>query len=366
MSISGLDISNYNLDQPTGLSASIFQKELAVTNALALDKAYDGNAIASIAGATIEGLITNDEAILGNHTQGLFAQQSVGNGIEVLTDMILTGADAQNYRITQPNLSAAITPKDVKVGGEFTVLDKNYDGTVAATLSSNNLLLLDLVPDDQVGLTNIVAEFENAEVGEKKRVFLVNANLWGGNAGNYALSLENAPTTTASIFAAPQQFTLIVSIEGQGSVEVDGESYTSALSFNEGIEITIEAIPESGWQFAEWMGDISSTNNPASVVINSNKSIGAIFAPTTSTGFIAFTGPEAYPNPFGSSINIRNAKGINRLVISNLIGQKLLDIYIDDSGETHTIKTDYLPKGIYLFTFHSLKGEKIVRKMIKN
>jgi len=366
MTITGTDVTNYILEQPIGLSANIFQTELLVYHAVAQDKVYDGSTSATIVGAEIEGLMPNDEVILENHSLGEFEQLSVGNNIEVLTEMNLTGTDAENYSLIQPTLSASITPKGVKIGGDFTVHDKIYDGNVSSTLASSNLSLLGLVNNDPIELTSIIAEFEDAEIGLSKMVFIVSAVILGDNDANYSLSLENAPASTASIFAAPQQFTLTVSVNGQGSVVVDGEPYSSTLTYNEGTETTLEATPGTGWLFEEWQGDLNGFNNPAILEINSNKSIVAVFVPITSTGTNNFVELKVFPNPFASSVTFSKAEEFNRLVISNLIGEKLIDISFNGSIGSHTLNTENLPKGIYLFSFFSMDGGKVVRKMVKN
>lgn len=51
---------------------------------------------------------------------------------------------------------------------------------------------------------------------------------------------------------------------------------TSVHEFDE--EVMIKAISESGHRFSEWSGDVSATNNPITITLNSSKSITASFA----------------------------------------------------------------------------------------
>ena len=55
-----------------------------------------------------------------------------------------------------------------------------------------------------------------------------------------------------------QQFTLAVTTVGQGSVRLDppGDTYDC------GTALTMTAIPNSGWRFDGWSGDVSGVNNP--------------------------------------------------------------------------------------------------------
>lgn len=73
---------------------------------------------------------------------------------------------------------------------------------------------------------------------------------------------------------------------------------------------------------------------------------------------------DVYPNPFHSSITLSNANRASRVVISNLIGQKVMEIKLTGS-DRETILTDGLVNGIYLIQIYSESGERLVKKMIK-
>ncbi|WP_439882504.1 PA14 domain-containing protein [Pontibacter sp. MBLB2868] len=74
----------------------------------------------------------------------------------------------------------------------------------------------------------------------------------------------------------PTTYVLSVSVEGSGTVSSSGGSYAS------GMVVQCTATPASGYVFAGWSGSISSTANPLSLVMDSNKSIKATFTPSTS------------------------------------------------------------------------------------
>lgn len=71
---------------------------------------------------------------------------------------------------------------------------------------------------------------------------------------------------------------------------------------------------------------------------------------------------EVYPNPFNNVINISNADRVNRVIITNIVGQHIMDIPL--LGKK-TISTSVLDSGIYLISFEGFNGERTVRKMIK-
>ncbi|MFN2304374.1 MAG: YDG domain-containing protein, partial [Anaerolineales bacterium] len=83
--------------------------------------------------------------------------------------------------------------------GSFTVEDKVYDGTTAATVLTRSLS--GAVSGDDVNLVGGTATFSDKNVGTDKTVTLTGASLSGTDAGNYVL--DSVATTTADIREAP-------------------------------------------------------------------------------------------------------------------------------------------------------------------
>lgn len=70
-----------------------------------------------------------------------------------------------------------------------------------------------------------------------------------------------------------EEYTLITYVvSGQGSVSPSGTT-----TYPSGEEVSIRATPDSGWAFDHWEGDFSGSQNPATVIMNSDKTIGAVF-----------------------------------------------------------------------------------------
>jgi len=66
---------------------------------------------------------------------------------------------------------------------------------------------------------------------------------------------------------------LTVETDGEGTVDVDPDQET----YEEGDEVTVTADPAPGWTFLQWQGDLSGTENPATIVMGNDKSIIAVF-----------------------------------------------------------------------------------------
>ncbi len=187
LALTGTDIDNYILTQPTGLTADITKKELTVIDAVAANKTYDGTTVASITGAVLLGIVEPDEVTLTDAAAGTFAQSSVGENISVTTSMNIAGADTGNYSLTQPGyLTANITEKELWISGAK-VMDKEYDGTASARVTG--AVLEGVIPEDDIVLmADSLGTFTQATVGDSITV-TPGIFISGTDAVNYSLLL---------------------------------------------------------------------------------------------------------------------------------------------------------------------------------
>jgi len=73
------------------------------------------------------------------------------------------------------------------------------------------------------------------------------------------------------------EHSVIISIEGSGSVEKDPDRQT----YLAGEEVALLANAASGWKFSKWQGDQSGSQNPVTLVVDTDKQIKAVFEPET-------------------------------------------------------------------------------------
>ena len=113
-----------------------------------------------------------------------------------------TGTEG-DYYFEYGSGALTIDPRTLTVSGDFAAADKAFDGTLAATITEDNLALARTVSGDEVGL-NPAAAFTATGPGGAIPVELVPASaLLGADTENYRLDLTGAPTTTASITGKP-------------------------------------------------------------------------------------------------------------------------------------------------------------------
>jgi hypothetical protein len=107
------DTANYKTAN-NSVSLTVNPKTLTVTGITASDKVYDGTTTTTLHtnNATLNGVISGDAVALNTAgATGVFTDPNVGTNRPVLVSgLTLSGADAGNYSLTQPSLTANITP----------------------------------------------------------------------------------------------------------------------------------------------------------------------------------------------------------------------------------------------------------------
>lgn len=108
----------------------------------------------------------------------------------------------------------------------------------------------------------------------------------------------NKPKKIIAVFQK-KQYPLNIEIEGEGSVKETVIKPGVPNSYNSGTIVSIEAIPQNGWSFLKWSGDVSSLENPIEITVNISKNIKAeFFNPQDFTGL-----PILYVDTEGTEIN---------------------------------------------------------------
>ena len=75
-------------------------------------------------------------------------------------------------------------------------------------------------------------------------------------------------------FTSGVQYTLTMQVSGSGTTSPAAGS----SSHYDGQVITVEAIPESGWQFDGWSGALAVTENPTTIAMDADQTVIATFS----------------------------------------------------------------------------------------
>jgi M6 family metalloprotease-like protein len=92
-----------------------------------------------------------------------------------------------------------------------------------------------------------------------------------GTANPVALTIEGGRTVTATF--TQNEYTLTLNKVGSGSVAADPAKGT----YHYGDSVQLTATADAGWTFSTWSGDLSGSDNPATLTIDGNKSVAANF-----------------------------------------------------------------------------------------
>jgi len=93
-------------------------------------------------------------------------------------------------------------------------------------------------------------------------------------------------------------------------------------NYEYGTEVSIEAIPDSGYEFSNWRGDVSDTTNPVKITMDSDKSVIASFKKKMP----CFIATAAYGSPLHPHVDIlRNFK--DKYLMTNKPGRTFVGLY---------------------------------------
>jgi|GEM_PF-3023750 len=189
--------SNYTLNYHAD-TLIIEPKLLTFFDSEADDKVYDGTTAAMVTLGELMGIESGDEVTLSPGVAH-FSGKNVGTSVTVfLEGYSLAGADAGNYSLESPVITASITQKLIAVDG-VTIQTRDYDGTTDAVIE--NVVLTGIIQGDSVFVTDGTASFSTSDAGTGKLVNVYDLALAGDDAGNY--SIDAYPTTTGTIQPKP-------------------------------------------------------------------------------------------------------------------------------------------------------------------
>ena len=152
---------------------------------------------------------------------------------------------------------------------------------------------------------------------------------WGGDVSStdnpFIVNLDSDKHVVANFGEVPV-YTLTTTVKGEGKVSAKANG-----NYNEGAEVTITAFPNWGYEFLNWEGDFSGTDNPLTVVMDSSINLTAVF--TSPDGiFNNRAGSDnydlkCYPNPVSErttiSYRLQNSSNV-RLRIIDMSGHEVV------------------------------------------
>ena len=269
VTLTGDDAANYNFTSPTGSTASITQKALAVTYS-GVNKVYDSTTSATVT--------TGDDRVGGDvltiNRTATYDTKNVGTAKAVsVSGVSLSGTDALNYSVaTTGTTTSDVTKADISTVSGITAQNKTYDTTNAATLVTSGATFNGMFANDVLSVATSTGVFNDKNAADGKTVSISGITLGGTDVGNYNLVSDTA-TTTANISKA--------TITAIGGITADNKVYDAT---------TAATLTTGGATFTGKLGsdDLSVTASTASF---GNKNVGT--AKTVTIDSITFGGVDA-------------------------------------------------------------------------
>ncbi len=213
---------------------------------------------------------------------------SSGEAVDHGSDLLFTATPDAGYLVKEWKLNGSVVTDHTETTLALDAIDDDVNVTVA----------FEEIPPDMYTLTVTIAGSGSVNVnGDSytEPVTVVEGTVlnleaiaaewwdfdeWTGDVsknGNTLVVTMNADREITATFTR-QQFTLTINTSGNGSVKVDGTTYTDVLTINGGETVALLAEPDPYWQFDNWAGDLSGDENPKDLLINGHKEVTAHFS----------------------------------------------------------------------------------------
>jgi len=220
--LTGVDAINYTVPQ-NQMSATIFAKQITFSGVpIATRRQYDGTTVTTVTGATANGIIAGDNAVLS----AIYTTPDVG--VNKLASLALTGSSAGNYTLPSLTLTGTIDPRILTYTGTPVAANKVYDGTNVATITGISNIT-GLISSDG---TSLVGLFSDKNVGNGKQVTLT---LTGAGSKNYAFAPVNGLTANITPRALTLTGTPVAAnrpYDGTTTAQISGATLNGVLSYD--------------------------------------------------------------------------------------------------------------------------------------
>jgi predicted small secreted protein len=143
---------------------------------------------------------------------------------------------------------------------------------------------------------------------------------WEGDltgSTNPATILVDSEKSITAVFVK-MEYALNITVNGEGTVNEDVVISALSTEYEHGTQVQLTAVPETGWRFSHWEGDLTGSTNPATLLVDSEKSITAVFVKMEYALNISIQGEVTSENMSGvvSIIERRiNALGVSEPLI---------------------------------------------------
>ncbi|MEQ8240876.1 MAG: InlB B-repeat-containing protein, partial [Cyclobacteriaceae bacterium] len=185
---------------------------------------------------------------------------------------------------------------------------------------------------------------------------------WSGDASGSENPITIMVDKEINVVASFALKTYSIDITSEnGTILLDPESDQSEFPIDS--EVTLTAIPDEGYDFVEWSGDASGSENPLTIMIDKNMSIVAEFMESEVLSALDDTyGVKIYPNPSDDHIFIEGAPKGTIITLFSIDGSKVETIEID--AKKFQMDITHLERGQYILVIKETEKKAYYKKII--
>ncbi|NOR33944.1 MAG: T9SS type A sorting domain-containing protein [Bacteroidales bacterium] len=181
------------------------------------------------------------------------------------------------------------------------------------------------------------------------------------NINKTVITIEKMTYTPQELtpYVPPPAYNLTANVDPeQGSVALDPPGGL----YSEGTTVSIKATAEPGYIFDGWSGDLSGSNSTASLTMDDNKSVTAIFIsdPTSLPNANSENSVLFYPSPVEDKLTVETAGRLEEIRIYSTMGELLFH----ENNPTGIISMDRFARGMYIIEAKT-NGNTFFNKVIK-
>ena len=103
---------------------------------------------------------------------------------------------------------------------------------------------------------------------------------WSNGSTDNPLKVTVNQNITLTANFIKRKYPLTINIQGEGTVreEIVSTGKSTPTEYNSGTTVLLTAVPNDGWEFSSWSGDIESSNSTITTLINEPKNINLTFS----------------------------------------------------------------------------------------
>jgi uncharacterized lipoprotein YehR (DUF1307 family) len=207
------------------------------------------------------------------------------NGYVQYTNVTLTAGASEGYKFDHwsGNLSGSENPTTIQMSCDKTVTANftqiTYSLTVSVSPEGKGTVTLDPSPPDEGYVVGTEVTL-TAAASEGYKFDQWSGSL-SGSENPTTITMDSDKVVTANFTQITYSLTVNVSPEGKGTVTLDPSP--PAGGYVVGTEVTLTAAASEGYEFDQWSGSLSGSENPTTITMDSDKEVTAQFTQSTCT-----------------------------------------------------------------------------------